>query len=183
MELKDSGNRKTWDTGAVRDRAPGKGRMDLMSLSVMGHLYSICDWDTYIEDIMNYFNQFQCTGDKKYLYDVLKRFVKKEDTYDSESLPDLMIEVSKQAEDGANKYADRNWELGMPVSRFVDSAIRHFTQYVAGYQDEPHKRAFIWNVMSAIWMVENKPEMMDYPIDYVKVAEQVATKKKEKEKI
>lgn len=181
MELKDSGNRKMWDTGAVRDREHGKGRMDLMSLDVMAKLYKMMDWDDYIYNILMDFYKFQIDPNEDFIYDAIHNFLDNLDREGKWDLPQATIEVSRQAEDGADKYADRNWELGMPVSRFVDSAIRHFTQYIAGYTDEPHDRAFLWNCMSAIWMMNHKPEMLDYPIDYNKVAEQVATKKKEKE--
>ena len=52
-----------------------------------------------------------------------------------------------QMEKGAKKYSARNWEKGMPLSRFADSAMRHLLKYIAGYDDEPHLDAAIWNVL------------------------------------
>ena len=36
MEIKDSGQRRTFETGSVRDVSEGKGRCDLLPLGVMG---------------------------------------------------------------------------------------------------------------------------------------------------
>ena len=36
MEIKDSGQRQTFETGSVRDVSEGKGRCDLLPLGVMG---------------------------------------------------------------------------------------------------------------------------------------------------
>lgn len=38
MELKDSGNRREFSSGAVRDIAEGKGRCDLLPLGVIGEI-------------------------------------------------------------------------------------------------------------------------------------------------
>lgn len=49
---------------------------------------------------------------------------------------------------GANKYADRNWEKGMPFSRYVDSAKRHLDKFVMGMDDEDHLAAVAWNIFA-----------------------------------
>ena len=41
MEIKDSGERREFETGAVRDIQKGKGRCDLMPLDVVGGIYSM----------------------------------------------------------------------------------------------------------------------------------------------
>ena len=51
---------------------------------------------------------------------------------------------------GAQKYAKRNWESGMPLSRCVDSLFRHLTAYMAGERDEDHLAAMACNVMFLI---------------------------------
>lgn len=49
---------------------------------------------------------------------------------------------------GAKKYADRNWELGMPLSEFMDSGLRHAFEDLMNKQDgENHLIAAIWNFM------------------------------------
>ena len=53
-------------------------------------------------------------------------------------------------ERGAKKYCDRNWEKGAPMSRYLDSAMRHTLQYIEGYRDEDHLAQAAWNLMAAI---------------------------------
>ena len=53
-------------------------------------------------------------------------------------------------EKGARKYAARNWEMGMPLSEFFNSAQRHADKMLAGYTDEDHEAAWLWNVMHFI---------------------------------
>jgi hypothetical protein len=91
-DLKDSGTRREFSTGAVRDAAEGKGAFDLLPI------YGI-------------------------------------------------LAGALQMERGAKKYAARNWEAGMPLSRFADSAMRHLAKLIAGFDDEPHLDAALWNLM------------------------------------
>ena len=53
-------------------------------------------------------------------------------------------------EEGAKKYGERNWEKGMPLSRFLDSALRHINQHIEGKRDEDHLAHAMWNIASAI---------------------------------
>lgn len=48
-------------------------------------------------------------------------------------------------ERGALKYAARNWEKGMPLSRYFDSGVRHAYNYLEGKRDEDHLAAASWN--------------------------------------
>lgn len=59
--------------------------------------------------------------------------------------------VSRVYEDGAAKYASRNWEKGMPLSNYIDSAERHLTKLKAGMRDEPHATQVIWNMIGYIY--------------------------------
>lgn len=47
---------------------------------------------------------------------------------------------------GAKKYAARNWEKGIPLSEFYNSAMSHQLKLMAGYTDEDHESAWLWNV-------------------------------------
>lgn len=58
-----------------------------------------------------------------------------------------LMEVSKIFEAGARKYAARNWEKGIPLSNYVDSAMRHMAKMMEGWQDEPHMEQVVWNVI------------------------------------
>ena len=53
-------------------------------------------------------------------------------------------------EDGAKGHGDRNWEQGIPLSRFMDSAMRHLLQYMQGLEDEDHLAQAEWNIHCAI---------------------------------
>jgi hypothetical protein len=62
-------------------------------------------------------------------------------------------------ETGCIKYGDRNWEKGIPIGRYLDSAKRHILKHQAGLRDEPHLSMACWNLMCALWtgaMVELK---------------------------
>lgn len=58
--------------------------------------------------------------------------------------------VAKHFEKGALKYGERNWELGQPVSRFLDSGLRHLFNHLEGKGDEDHLAAAAWNILAAI---------------------------------
>jgi len=88
--VKDSGKRRDFGTGSVRDVRTGKGRFDL--------------------------------------------------------LPTRAIELLAMLfEAGADKYGSRNWELGQPLSVYIDSGIRHAFKHLGGARDERHDVAALWN--------------------------------------
>lgn len=106
--IKDSGERREFDTGAVRDMQEGKGRCDLLPACAI-------------------------------------------------------LRLSKLFEAGAIKYGEYNWQKGIPIHSFIDSAIRHLMKYLDGQTDEDHLIAAAWNCMCAAWTEEKLPEMQDIP--------------------
>lgn len=74
-----------------------------------------------------------------------------------------ILRLARHYEEGAKKYDDRNWEKGIPIHCFVDSAIRHIMKYLDGWTDEDHLVAATWNLMGAMWTEEKKPELQDLP--------------------
>lgn len=74
-----------------------------------------------------------------------------------------VLRLAKHFENGAKKYNDRNWEKGIPIHSFIDSAIRHLMKYLDGWDDEDHLCAAAWNCMCAMWTEEKKPELQDIP--------------------
>lgn len=106
--LKDSGERRQFETGAVRDRAVGKGRFDLIATQ-------------------------------------------------------MMFRLARHYEAGAIKYTDRNWEKGMPFSVYIDAALRHLFKYIAGWNDEDHAAAIVWNIAALMFMERKMPELDDLP--------------------
>lgn len=79
----------------------------------------------------------------------------KRDTQQGKGRPDLIpIEplrrLAKHYENGANKYGDRNWEKGQPLSRYYASAMRHMWDYMEGDYSEDHLAAAAWNIFALI---------------------------------
>lgn len=75
----------------------------------------------------------------------------KRDTRDGKGRFDLMSPIvsmrdAKHLENGSRKYGDRNWEKGQPLSRCLDSAMRHLTKFLEGHRDEDHLAAARWNI-------------------------------------
>jgi len=93
--LKDSGKRRKFGKGAVRDIITGKGRFDLIS-------------------------------------------------------PIALMRLAKHYENGGNKYDDRNWEKGMPLSVYLDSMERHLNKFKEGHREEDHMTAVAWNSFGLI---------------------------------
>jgi hypothetical protein len=89
--LKDSGDRRQFSSGAVRDMAIGKGSFDLLAMAGL-------------------------------------------------------VLQAKQMERGKMKYGTRNWEMGMNLSVFADSGMRHLIKHIMGFTDEPHLDAALWNL-------------------------------------
>jgi hypothetical protein len=151
MILPDSGERRQFESGAVRDIAQGKGRCDLMPLGIIG------EWTN--DDCLCEINEYLYNGDPGYLWSALRLFLEEHGM----GLHTCLLEVAKHFEDGAVKYGDRNWEKGIPVHCYIDSAVRHYIKFNRGDHDEPHDRAFMWNILCAMWTHKNKPELIDIP--------------------
>ena len=159
-EIKDSGMRREFDTGAVRDICEGKGRCDLLPLAEVASLMS----DLVLTEIAS----FVQTHEVLYLYNALRVF--RRSRYESEA--EMILEVSVHFEDGAKKYGAYNWQKGLPLSCYIDSGVRHYLKWLDGQEDERHDRAFVWNMLCAVWTKKNKPELDDigrtYTLEEVK---------------
>lgn len=59
--------------------------------------------------------------------------------------------LARVYETGCLKYGDRNWEKGIPINRYLDSAKRHIEKYQSGLRDEPHLSMAGWNISCALW--------------------------------
>lgn len=75
-----------------------------------------------------------------------------------------LMRLAKWYELGAKKYSNRNWEKGMPFSRYIDSAQRHINKYIMGMTDEDHLAAAVWNLMAIMHHEElGQTEFDDMP--------------------
>lgn len=151
VRILDSGDRTQFESGAVRDMREGKGRCDLAPVAVAARVFSDPvlaprEYDVNLDDI----SKFQNTNKTCYLYYVLRRFALRH----FGSFETMLLEVAKHFEEGAKKYGENNWQKGIPTKCYIDSAIRHYLKWRRGDNDEPHDRAFCWNLMCCIWEVD-----------------------------
>lgn len=92
-------------------------------------------------------------------------------------LPGYAItKLAQHFENGAAKYADRNWENGIYVMRYLDSCLRHLFKLLSGGQSEDHAAAALWNIACYIqtlhWVetgelpteIDDRPERMRHKI-------------------
>lgn len=150
-KIKDSGEREVFESGAVRDMQEGKGRCDLLPLDVLGKMYHM--------EFLSQMDGYVRTGDLAYLRTALEEIRSGEEI----SASAMILELAKHYEEGAKKYNERNWEKGIPLHSFVDSAVRHYLKLWSQEEDENHFIACVWNIVGAIWTHQNKPEMIDLP--------------------
>ena len=98
MEILDSGTRREFNTGAVRDIADNKGRCDLLPLDVV---HSITG-----DFVFEYIDAYVRRGDTLSLLKAICKFI--DTQYDCRVT--AILDLAKHYEEGAKKYADRNWE-------------------------------------------------------------------------
>lgn len=135
----DSGTRLEFDSGAVRDMKEGKGRCDLLPLD------TIADW---LQSEYKHEDEVICLMSQDKIGKALYMFCAR--AYENHPI-DMMLEVSKHFEAGAKKYGEYNWQKGIPLWSYKDSAIRHYLKWLRGDKDEPHDRAFVWNCLCYMW--------------------------------
>lgn len=148
--IKDSGERRQFGTGAVRDIQEGKGRCDLMPLEVIGKYFK--------KPIFGLLGMFLKDCNTAHVYECIRLFSSYygEETNTTTDCT-MFLEVAKHFEEGAKKYGENNWQKGLPVHCYIDSAVRHYLKWLRGDKDEPHDRAFVWNLICCIWEVDFSP--------------------------
>ena len=160
-EIKDSGSRREFASGAVRDIADGKGRCDLLPLDIVAEAldYYSGNWDKVrgCHDPLIAVYRFLESKNVTCLYHAIIGFC----IHNSIDFPDMILEVSKHFEDGARKYGERNWERGIPCHCYLDSGVRHYLKWFGDYDDERHDRAFCWNLLCLAWTLKHRPEFND----------------------
>ena len=158
--IKDSRERREFETGAVRDMAEGKGRFDLMPLYEMANLFGR---DHRIYSIVSDLAGMMGFGHKSsepFVTNAIYNFVAycKDKDFEDVTISDIaeyMLEVAVRFEEGAKKYGEHNWEKGIPLNSYVDSATRHLMKHISGMTDERHDRAFIWNMLAYAYTVNH----------------------------
>lgn len=177
--LVDSGARTTFPGGAKRELTDDKGRCDLLPMRIIsvflehwdpGYFSSSDgweekDWFWYASRVTaGFYNVLRGINDGMYdeVYDDAMQLLGLHCAASYANDPYTMIlEVAKHYQDGAKKYGDRNWEKGLPLWSCIDSAYRHFCKMMRGDTDEPHDRAYTWNLLAFLYMLDNKPSTED----------------------
>jgi len=192
-EILDSGNRRQFNSGAVRDMAENKGATYLLPLDIISEFTAYIENDYKLQNVeftetlmFDRVYHFMQTGNNNLIFDLLIEFINKE--YDS--VETAIIEYSCHCQNGMNKYGQYNWNKGLPTHCFLDSGLRHGLKYFRQDQDEPHNRAFMWNFFGLLWTRKHHPEVDDifYGNDYSgenidKFNEKWSDKKEEKKDI
>lgn len=155
--IKDSGERREFPTGAVRDIQNGKGRCDLMPLAEVAQMFAELPFSSP-NMVLAHIASFTITGDTSSLFMALSEL----SIAAFNGKADMALEVSVHFEEGAKKYGEGNWKEGLPANCYIDSAVRHYLKYIRGDKDERHDRACAWNLLCCIWTCNNKPELNTY---------------------
>lgn len=162
-DILDSGNRRKFTSGAVRDIQEGKGRTDLMPLDTISEVCNqyeklnklTCPFNR--SNMFFFINSFIENNSKEDLFILINSFI----DHAFDNISTALIELSIHYEQGALKYGERNWEKGIPAHCYIDSGIRHGLKYLRGDNDERHDRAFLWNLVGLIWTLDHHPELDD----------------------
>lgn len=63
--------------------------------------------------------------------------------------------------EGSIKYGDDNWKQGIPEKSLINHAMAHLIQHLRGDKSEDHLAHLAWNIITLMWMQENRPEMLN----------------------
>lgn len=171
MEIKDSGERRMFETGAVRDASEGRGRCDLLPLDCVADYFKMFDTPKFmnpksgtVSSVLYELNEIQFYTKngtaETHVLNAIEEFIR---AAFENKFGFAFMELAKHYEQGALKYAERNWQKGIPCHCYIDSCVRHLLKWYDGWDDEPHDRAVLWNLFGLMWTLKHKPEMNDLP--------------------
>lgn len=66
----------------------------------------------------------------------------------------ILEQLAEVFTEGALHYGDRNWQKGIPASRYYASCMRHLTLAVKGNESENHLIKAAWNLMAMKWTLD-----------------------------
>jgi len=147
-----TGEKTTYESGAVRDNRAGKGRYDLIScaaLQALARQRSACHDVPWVKRTWSAI-ALLCVWGQTRSRAALENSMSYMQQAARERGMGILAPLAKRLEDGAKVYSDRNWEKGMPLSQFYDSALRHLDQLLSGDGAEDHLGAAMFNVMALL---------------------------------
>jgi hypothetical protein len=151
-EIKDTGKKRVFDSGAHRDDDSEKGAMHLVPWIQAARVAE----DPVVKEIGQFIEDFN----PEHIEKALRLSVDTIPEFRGKTIWELFLEVSYQYKGGAEKYGANNWKNGMPLWCFVDSGTRHYSKHMAGYKDEPHHRGWAWNMLGLLWTIDNIPNSL-----------------------
>lgn len=184
--LKMDGDEAQFDSGAIRYTKTGKGRYDLIPgdviSDIIGYAEDILAGKNMMAiskaDIIE--DAYRGAADDRFAKTVINLIVYHYAPYDivqndigmtahevtrlsfDAGIAPMLRDLAIHYENGAEKYGVDNWKKGIPVTggdrggSFMDSAMRHLTQYLIGLTDEPHQISCIWNCVCGLWTLRQE---------------------------
>lgn len=167
LSISDSGNRQEFDTGARRDTSEGKGFYVYFPANAFLALtrISVTPRDPLDGALNGFFGFLRDSSDQSQLIAAALyalRSAQPEIAFEAGCKGFLGLpygpvhQLAQLFEAGAKKYGDtkagpyrQNWQKGMPVSRYLDSGIRHMFKHLAGDKADPHLICAAWNALCA----------------------------------
>lgn len=184
--LKMDGEKAAFESGAIRYTKTGKGRYDLIPNDIIADIISHANdmfeekavrivskadvvedayrgdpKDRFVHTIINVIIDHYAPGD---IVEDNMGLTANEVTFTSftNGFFHMLKDLAVHYENGAEKYGVDNWKKGIPVTggdrggSFMDSAMRHLTQYLIGLEDEPHYISCIWNCVCGLWTLHHQ---------------------------
>lgn len=177
FEVKDSGERREFQSGAQRDVENGKPRFDLIPVTVLKKLLSydlskIIDYDLTTQSMDHLKSRMWNAGimwgdttDETLLLQLIlicAEIIQRQEgdryisppisiIYDfSVMTPRTYHRIAMLYSRGADKYDPWNWSKGMPLSVFHASLMRHIFSFIEDKTDEDHLSAIFFNAACII---------------------------------
>lgn len=155
MSVVELPEKENFSTGSIRNSRAGKGRYDLIACLDYSCLPATLDATvtptTPIEKAalicFLYLSNYLASQLTEYLEMACSRLAQAIDETDGFALS-WLNRLAKHYEAGACIYADRNWEKGQYLTRYIDSAMRHCVNILQKEITEDHAAAVLWNILA-----------------------------------
>lgn len=193
LSVKDSGAREDFATGSVRDSESGKGCPSLIPWEYVWNIFEDIRFNNNISlnrdcvlteigrcfcklasferiDVEKINNVLVCMTEYVAMLIYLENNNDKEVVGHKWKIP-AFRRLAVHYQNGAVKYSKNNWRKGQPVSRYVNSLIRHYWATIEGNIEEDHLAAMLWNIVAIYVMIQEvcngtlPKEIYDYPFE------------------